>query len=118
MKVPCQAAVNNLYFEKIPVELVCLNTSELVFIAKRLSIKKIIIVPKGQTQKMHGSIVHVLVNVNSTRKQLSRQGNWSEVILVKLKKIYHIKACILLDSSATQSKGSFRISSNSESFIS
>lgn len=40
---------------------------------------------------MYDSIVHIPVNVDSTRKQLSRQGNYSEVILVKLKKSYHIK---------------------------
>lgn len=70
--------------------------------------------PKGQTQKMYGSIVHVPVNISSTRMLLSRQVNCSEVILVKLNKSYHIKAMILSATSATQSKGRFRISSNSE----
>ena len=40
---------------------------------------------KGQTPKMHGSIVNVPVNVSETCNYLPREGNYEEVILVKLK---------------------------------
>ena len=55
--MPGQAVVNGLIIEKIPIQLDCLNTVELVLISKRLLFKKIVIMPKGQTPKMHGSIV-------------------------------------------------------------
>ena len=41
--------------------------------------------PKGQTPKMHGSVVNVPVNVSETCNHLPREGNCEEVILVKLK---------------------------------
>ena len=34
VNVTCQAAINNLYFEKMPVEIVCLDTLELALIVK------------------------------------------------------------------------------------
>ena len=42
--------------------------------------------PKGQTPKIHGSIVNAPVNVSEICNQLSREKNFEEVILVKLKK--------------------------------
>ena len=46
LKVPGQAVVNGLIIEKIPKELDCLNTLELVLMSKRLLFKKIVIIPK------------------------------------------------------------------------
>ena len=86
LRVPGQAVVNGLIIEKIPKELDCLNTLELVLISKRLLFKKIVIMPKGQTPKMHGSIVNVPVNVSETCNHLPRERNCEEVILVKLKR--------------------------------
>ena len=77
--------VNGLIIEKIPKELDCLNTLGLVLISKRLLFKKVVIMRKGQTPKMHGSIVNVPVNVSETCNYLPREGNYEEVILVKLK---------------------------------
>ena len=51
LKVPGQAVVNGLIIEKIPIQLDCLNTVELVLISKRLLFKKIVIMPKGKHQK-------------------------------------------------------------------
>ena len=39
---------------------------------------------KGQTPKIHGSIVNVLDNVSETCNHLSRERDCEEVILVKL----------------------------------
>ena len=47
--------------------------------------------PKGQTSKMHGSVVNVPVNVSETFNPLSREGNCEEVILVKLKRTSSFK---------------------------
>ena len=41
---------------------------------------------KGQTPKMHGSVVNVPVNVSEICNHLPREGNFEEVILVKLKR--------------------------------
>ena len=53
-------------------ELDCLNTFEAILITKRLLFKKIIIIPKGKTPKIYGSIVNVPVNVSETCAQLPR----------------------------------------------
>ena len=41
-----------------------MNNLEIVFIAKRVLLKKIAIMPEGETPKIHGSIVNVTVNVS------------------------------------------------------
>ena len=84
--MPVQAVANGLIIEKIPKELNCLNTLELVLIGKRFLFIKIVIMSKGQTLKMHGSIVNVPVNVCETCNHLPREGNCEEAILVKLKR--------------------------------
>ena len=75
-----------LSLKKIPTKLDCLNSLELVLISKRLLFKKIVIMPKGQTPKIHVSKVNVPVNVSETCNHLPREANCEEVILVKLKK--------------------------------
>ena len=52
--------------------------------------------PKGQTPKMHGSVVNVPVNVSETCKHLPREGNCEEVILVKLKRKLSVKGIFIL----------------------
>ena len=42
--------------------------------------------PKGQTPKMHGSIVNIPGKVSETCNHLLREGNCEEVILVKIKR--------------------------------
>ena len=97
LKVPGQAVANGLIIEKIPKELDCLNTLELVLISKRLAFKKLVIMPKGQTPKMHGSIVNVPVNVSETCNHLPREGNCEEVILVKLKRKLSFKGHVYFE---------------------
>ena len=71
-QVPCQAE-----------EISCLNQLELFLICKIFLIKKILIMPKGQTPKLHGAIVNVPVDVNKTYSLLPNSKN---IIIVKLKK--------------------------------
>ena len=52
--------------------------------------------PKGQTPKMHGSIVNVSVNVSETCNHLPREGNCEEVIPVKLKRKLPFKGHVYL----------------------
>ena len=65
--------VNGLQLENVPKELDCLNTIEVISIAKRVLFKKIVIMPKGQRPKTNGSIVNVSVNVSKTCTQLLRK---------------------------------------------
>ena len=53
--------------------------------------------PKGQTPKMHGSIVNVPVNVSETCNHLPREGNCEEVILVKLKRKLSFKGHVYFE---------------------
>ena len=86
-----------LSLEKIPKELDCLNTLELVLISKRLLFKNIAIMSKGQTPKIHGSIVNVPVNVSETCNHLPRGGKCEEVILVKLKRKLYFKGHVYFE---------------------
>ena len=94
--MPDQAVVNGFIIEKIPKELDSLNTLELFLISKGLLFKKIVIMPKGQTLIMHGSIVNVPVNVSETCNHMLREGNCEEVILVKLKRKLFFKGIFIL----------------------
>ena len=49
--MPGQAVVNGLVVEKIPKELDCLNTLELVLTSKVLFLKKLLLCLKGKHQK-------------------------------------------------------------------
>ena len=75
LKMPGPFVVNGLIIENIRKELDCLNTLESVLISKRLLFKKFVILSKGQTPKMHGSIVNVPVNLSETCNHLPREGN-------------------------------------------
>ena len=52
---------------------------------------------KGQTPKMHGSIVNAHVNVSETCNHLPREGNCEEVILVKLKRKLSFKGHVYFE---------------------
>ena len=82
-QVPCQAVYDKLFVADIPEEISCLNQLELFLICKIFLIKKILIMPKGQTPKLHGAIVNVPVDVNKTYSLLPNSKN---IIIVKLKK--------------------------------
>lgn len=82
-KVLCQAVVNGFQLENVPQELDCLNTLEVILIAKRLLFQKIVIISKGQTPKIHRSIVNVSVNVSETCTELPREESYEEIIIVK-----------------------------------
>ena len=86
--MPGQAVVNGLIIEKIPRELDCLNTLELVLISKRLLFKTIIIMPKEQVPKMHDSIVNVSVNASETCNHLPQSVRAAFEFLSKVNSLY------------------------------
>ena len=53
--------------------------------------------PKGQTPKMHGSIVNVHVNVSETCSHLPREGNCEKATLVKLKRKLSFKEYVYFE---------------------
>ena len=70
-----------LIIEKIPKELDCFNNLELVLISKRLIFKEIVTMPKGQTPKIHGSIVNAPVNVSEACNHLHNSCHTKKQII-------------------------------------
>ena len=85
-KIPCQAIYNNMYVDKIPIELVSLEKLEQILIAQRIVFEKIIVMPKGQQRKVKGAICNVPVECDQTCKVLPRPPERSGVIMLKLKR--------------------------------
>ena len=82
-QVPCLPVYNKFFVDDIPEEISCLNQLEFFLICERFLFKKMLIVLKGQTLKLHGAIVNVPVDANKTYSLLSNTEN---IIMVKLKK--------------------------------
>ena len=59
--IPCQAVCNNMYVDKISVELVSLQKLEQILFAQRIVFEKIIVMPKGRQRKVKGAICNVPV---------------------------------------------------------
>ena len=53
--------------------------------------------PKGQKQNKHGSIVNLSANVSKTCTELTREGSCEEVILLKLRKKLYFKGKYILN---------------------
>ena len=53
--------------------------------------------PKGQKQNKHGSIVNLSANVSKTCTELTREGSCEEVILLKLRKKLYFKGQIYFE---------------------
>ena len=85
-KIPCQAVCNNMYVDKIPPELACLEKLEQILIAQRIIFEKIIVMPKGQQKKVKGAICNVPVECDDTCKVLPRPPERSGIIMLKLKR--------------------------------
>ena len=85
-KMPCQAVCNRTLVDEIPRELACLEKLESILIAQRLIVEKLIILPKGQQQKIRGAVVNVPINHETVCSTLPRPSSDSGIIMVKLKK--------------------------------
>ena len=83
---PSQAAINNLFVDETPVELVVLEKLEQILIAQRIVFEKIVIMPKGQQRKIKGAICNVQVECSQTCTVLPRPPDRSGIILLKLKR--------------------------------
>lgn len=56
-RLPCQAIVNNLNVDDVPIELGNLKKLEQIIIAQRIVFEKVIVMPKGQQRKIKGAII-------------------------------------------------------------
>ena len=66
-KLPCQAVVNSMYVDEIPiVELSSLETIEQIRVAQRIVFEKIVVMHKGQRNKIKGAICNVPVECDQT----------------------------------------------------
>ena len=61
-KLPCQAVVNSMYVDEIPIELSSLETIEQI----RIVFEKIVVMHKGQRNKIKGAICNVPVECDQT----------------------------------------------------
>ena len=85
-EIPSIAVMNMLELSPIPPELSDLNILERHIIARYIPFAKIISLPKGQQKLIHGGVVCVPSEVESTVNALPRPSSQSQLLKVKLKR--------------------------------
>ncbi|XP_022312092.2 uncharacterized protein LOC111117320 [Crassostrea virginica] len=83
--VPAEAAYNKMCLETIPPELNTLNTLEQHLIALHIPFMKVMMLPKGGQQNVHGPVVCVPSNLKKTTS-LPLNANENLLLRVKLKR--------------------------------
>ncbi|XP_078336941.1 uncharacterized protein LOC144626544 [Crassostrea virginica] len=83
--VPAEAAYNKMCLEMIPPELNTLNTLEQHLIALHIPFMKVMMLPKGGQQNVHGPVVCVPSNLKKTTS-LPLNANENLLLRVKLKR--------------------------------
>ena len=85
--IPCQAISNKLVVELLPNEFRDLLRLERVLVAKRILFKKVIVMLKGQSPKVEGSICNISISeIDNNCNSLPRPADSNGVIIVKLKR--------------------------------
>ncbi|XP_078794680.1 uncharacterized protein LOC144988284 [Oryzias latipes] len=85
-KVPAESVKNNLELEPIPAELACLNQLEQHLIALHIPFMKVLALPKGGQNGVHGPITCVPANTEQTTYLLPRMSIEGSLVPVKLKR--------------------------------
>ncbi|XP_070566454.1 uncharacterized protein [Ptychodera flava] len=85
-KMPAEAAANNLHVMTIPQELKCLNSLEQHLIALHIPFMKMLALPKGGQNGVHGPVVCVPSSVEKGTSVLPRQESDDQMIRIKLKR--------------------------------
>ncbi|XP_041467172.1 uncharacterized protein LOC121417516 [Lytechinus variegatus] len=85
-KIPAEAHTNNLELHEIPEELANLNTLEQHLIAVNIPFMKLMALPKGGQNGVHGPVVCVPSNTIKTVQILPRPDTEDQLIRVKLKR--------------------------------
>ena len=84
--MPPEAALNNLATSFIPPELACLNSLEQHLIALHIPFMKLLALPKGGQNGVHGPVTCVPANIVQTSNLLPRSDMDDSFIPVKLKR--------------------------------
>ncbi|XP_070549849.1 uncharacterized protein [Ptychodera flava] len=84
--MPAEAAANNLHVMNIPKELKCLNSLEQHLIALHIPFMKMLALPKGGQNGVHGPVLCVPSSLEKGTYVLPRQESDDQMIRVKLKR--------------------------------
>ncbi|KAK0135929.1 hypothetical protein N1851_028200 [Merluccius polli] len=84
--MPPESALNNLATSVIPPELACLNSLEQHLIALHIPFMKLLALPKGGQNGVHGPVTCVPANIVQTSNLLPRSDMDESLIPVKLKR--------------------------------
>nr|XP_057908359.1 uncharacterized protein LOC131104820 [Doryrhamphus excisus] len=83
---PPECVANNLSVDPIPPELACLNSLEQHLIALNIPFMKMLALPKGGQNGVHGPVTCVPANVVETTNLLPRSNMEGSMLRVKLKR--------------------------------
>ena len=84
--LPVQAKANGFHLDPIPPELDGLNELEIRLISLRIPFMKMVALPSGRQQSIHGPAVNVPSNVDNVCEVLPRLPSQTELIPLKLKR--------------------------------
>ncbi|KAA0701445.1 ATP-dependent DNA helicase PIF1 [Triplophysa tibetana] len=85
-QMPVECATNNLRVDPIPPELACLNSLEQHLIALHLPFMKMLALPKGGQNGVHGPVTCVPANIVQTSNLLPLSSMQGSLLPVKLKR--------------------------------
>lgn len=85
-KVPSQSIFNKLQIFDFRSELKSIRRLERVLIAKRITLKKITIMSRGQSPKLKGALCNVPVDHVDVSDILPRQADSNGIVVIKLKR--------------------------------
>ncbi len=85
-KLPHEATANNLHLDPIPNELNCLNELEQHLISLHIPFMKVLPLPKGGQNGVHGPVVCVPSSIQKVATLLPRCSDENKMLKVKLKR--------------------------------
>nr|XP_043868972.1 uncharacterized protein LOC122758736 [Solea senegalensis] len=85
-EIPPECVVNNLGVHAVPPELACLNSLEQHLIALHIPFMKVLALPKGGQNGVHGPVTCVPANIVETNNLLPRSNMEGSLLRVKLKR--------------------------------
>ena len=96
-KIPCQAKINNLMLDEQPPELTNLNPLELRLISKRIPFMKMVGLPRGRQQAIHGPAVNVPAKVETVCQLFPRLPSECQLLPLKFKRRRKYKSHYMYD---------------------
>ena len=93
----CQAVSNKLELYNLPTEFESIRKLQKPLIAKRISFKKVAIMPYGQMEKITGTICKVPVDNIDVTNLLPRTADSNGLVTVKLKRTVEYRGHVLFE---------------------